>query len=353
MLRRLATTSITIRKHTMTAASLPSTHNVVLHEEHGEYEVIKFTSVPAPKISSPHDIIVKNSYAGINFIEAYFRKGVYKAPLPYTFGREASGEVVAIGDSVTNLAVGDKIAYLSAGTFAQYTKIQDSLFRYIKLPTDVTDEDLKTYGSVFLQGLTALTFVHDAYAVQPNDYVLVWAAAGGVGRLLVQLITELGGKVIALASSQEKLDLAKGLGAKYVINYTTEDVVARVKEITNGEGVAATFDSVGKDTFETSLNSLKRKGTFVSYGNSSGPVTPFPLGVLSAKNIRILRPSLFGYIDTKQEWDFYSQKLLDLIKEGKLDFEISKTYDLKDYVQAAKDLESRKTTGKLTLKIPQ
>ncbi|EGW32953.1 uncharacterized protein SPAPADRAFT_60291 [Spathaspora passalidarum NRRL Y-27907] len=333
--------------------SLPSTHHVVLHEENGEYEVIKYTSVPTPTITTPHDIIVKNAYAGINFIEAYFRKGIYKAPLPYIFGREASGEVVAVGDAVNNLSVGDKIAYLSPGTFAQYTKIEDSHFRHIKLPANASDEDLKIYGSVFLQGLTALTFVHEAYPVQAGEYILVWAAAGGVGKFLVQLISNLGANVIALASTKEKLDIAKDLGAKYVINYKEEDVVARVKEITNGEGVAASFDSVGKVTFETSLNALKRKGTFVSYGNSSGPVTPFPLSVLTPKNVRLLRPSLNGYIETQQEWDFYSKKLLELIEQGKVKFDVSKTYDLKDYVQAAKDLEGQKTTGKLTLKIPQ
>ncbi|KAG7663698.1 ZTA1 [[Candida] subhashii] len=338
----------------MTAITLPSTQKAVFHEEIGEYDVLKYDDVPTPTIESSHDIIVKNAYAGVNFIEAYFRKGIYKAPsLPYVFGREASGEVVAIGNDVKNLAVGDKIAYLSANTFAQYTKIDDSLFRYIKLNSDASDEELKVHGSIYLQGLTALTFINEAYKVKQGDYILVWAAAGGVGKILVQLISQLGAHVIAIASTPEKLQAAKELGAEYLINSSTDDIVAKVQEITNGQGVDASFDSIGKDTFETSLSSIKRKGTFVSYGNASGPVTPFPLAVLSPKNIKIVRPQLFAYIDTPEEWKHYSQELLKLIEQGKLKFDISKTYELKDYPQAAKDLEGRKTTGKLTLKIPQ
>lgn len=332
---------------------LPPTHKAVFHEANGEYEVIKYDDVPTPQIESSHDIIVKNAYAGVNFIEAYFRKGIYKAPLPYVFGREALGEVVAVGEDVKNLQVGDKIAYLSPNTFAQYTKIDDSLFRYIKLKPDANDEELKTYGSIFLQGLTALTFINEAHQVKKGEYILVWAAAGGVGRILVQMISQLGAHVIAVASTPEKLAIAKELGAEYLINSTTDDVLAKVHEITNSEGVEASFDSVGKDTFETSLNALKRKGTFVSYGNASGPVTPFPLTILSPKNIKVIRPQLFGYVGTPEEWNSYAQELLKLVEDGKVKFDISKTYDLKDYVQAAKDLEGRKTTGKLTLKITQ
>ena len=186
------------------------------------------------------------------------------------------------------MKVGDKIAYLSPNTFAQYTKITDDNYKYIKLPDSSTDEDLKKYGSIFLQGLTALTFVNEAYKVEKGDYVLVWAAAGGVGKFLVQLISQIGAHVIAVASTNEKLEIAKSLGAEYLINSSTDDIVAKVKEITNNEGVAASFDSVGKDTFDISLTSIKRKGTFISYGNSSGPVTPFPLSILSPKTLNLL-----------------------------------------------------------------
>lgn len=334
-------------------SSLPESQKVVLHNENGEFDVIEYVDYPTPKIEGSHDIIIKNAYAGINFIEAYFRKGIYKAPLPYVFGREASGEVVAVGNDVKNLNVGDKIAYLSPNTFAQYTKITDDNYKYIKLPDNATDDDLKIYGSIFLQGLTALTFVNEAYKVEKGDYILVWAAAGGVGKFLVQLISQIGAHVIAVASTDEKLEIAKSLGAEYLINSSQDDIVAKVNEFTKGEGVAASFDSIGKDTFDTSLNSIKRKGSFISYGNASGPVTPFPLAILSPKNIKLARPQLNAYIGNAEEWDHYSKELLKLVEDGKLKFEIFKTYDLKDYVQAAKDLEGRKTAGKLTLKIPQ
>ncbi|CAI5758101.1 unnamed protein product [Candida verbasci] len=335
--------------------TLPETQSVVLHKEHGDYNVISYVEdYPTPKIESPNDIIIKNFYSGVNFIEAYFRKGIYKAPLPYIFGREASGEIVAIGSNVKNLRVGDKVAYLSSSTFAQFTKVNvESFYQYIKLDSSITDEELKIQGSIYLQGLTALTFINEAYKVQKGDYNLVWAAAGGVGKTLVQLISQIGAHVIAIASTDEKLQQVKELGAEYLINSTNEDVLQRVLDITNGKGVEAVFDSVGKDTFKTSFDSLARKGTFISYGNSSGQVPPLTINILSAKNIRLLRPQLNAYIATKEEWKHYSEELLDLINQGNLKFEISKTYDLKDYAQAAKDLESRKTTGKLTLKIPQ
>ncbi|KAI5952340.1 ZTA1 [Candida jiufengensis] len=334
---------------------IPKTQSAVYINELGEYDKIKFdNSIPTPKIESSNEIIVKNYYAGINFIEAYFRKGIYPVgKFPYVFGREASGEVVAVGDDVKNLKVGDKIAYLSPGTFAQYTKITTNDHKYIKLPANSTDEDLKIFGSLLLQGLTALTFINEAYKVQKGDNILVWAAAGGVGKILTQLITNLGANVIAIASTDEKLKLAKENGAKYLINSSTDDIEGKVKEFTNGKGVDASFDSVGKDTFKTSLNSLKRKGTFISYGNSSGPVENFGLGILTPKNIKLARPTLNSYIVTQEEWDHYSQELLKLYKEGKFKFDIYKTYDLKDYKQATQDLEGRKTHGKLTLKIPQ
>lgn len=337
------------------SSSIPQTQKVVLFNDTGDFDKIEYvTDFPTPTIDSGHDIIVKNSYAGINFIEAYFRKGIYPiSQKPYVFGREASGEVVAIGSRVSNFKVGDKIAYLSPSTFAQYTKITDDNFKYVKLPSLATDKDLEVYGSILLQGLTALTFVHEAYKVQKGDFVLVWAAAGGVGKILVQLISQIGAHVIAIASTEEKLQLAKSYGAEYLIDANSESIDQQVNEITKGKGVAASFDSVGKDTFYTSLNSLARKGTFVSYGNSSGPVTPFPLALLSPKNTKLLRPQLNAYIATPEEWNHYSRWLLDLYQLGKLKFDIYKVYDLKDYKQAAQDLEGRKTHGKLTLKIPQ
>lgn len=337
------------------SVQLPSKQKAALTEKIGDsVEVIQYTDIDTPQITSPTDVIIKNKYAGVNYIESYFRKGIYPiASFPYIFGREASGIIAAVGDKVTKYKVGDKVAYVNPSTFAQYSKIDESKVQVLKLPESIGDDQLKLYGSFFIQGLTALTFVHEAYEVKKNDFILVWAAAGGVGQILVQLGRLIGANVIAVASTNEKLDIAKGLGAKYLINSSKDDVLARVKEITNDNGVAASFDSVGKDTFEISLAALARKGTLVSFGNSSGTVDPLSINRLSAKNIKLARPTVMNYVVTQDEWDFYTEKFLKYIKDGDIKVEITKTYPLSQYKQAATDLESRKTTGKLALEIPQ
>lgn len=337
----------------MSSTSLPKTQKVVLFEETGaSVDVIKYVDWDTPQITSPDDVIVKNKYVGINFIESYFRKGIYPSQKPFIFGREGTGVVAAIGDNVTNFKVGDKVSFLSSPNFTQFTKLQN-LVHVLKLPENTTDEELKQHAALLLQGLTALTFIEESYHVEKGDFILVWAAAGGVGQILTQLISNLGGHVIAIASTPEKLNIAKSLGAEYLINSSTDDIVAKVKEITNGAGAIASFDSVGKDTYQISLDSLARKGTFISYGNASGPIPPLPIAQLGALNRKILRPVLNHYITTNQEWDYYSNKLLNFVKSGKLKVNIFNTYPLSDYKKATTDLESRKTTGKLILEVPQ
>lgn len=334
--------------------ALPKTQKVVLFDKVSDtWETIKYQDYPTPQIESDQDVIIKNKYAGINFIESYFRKGIYPtASFPSVFGREASGTVAAVGDKVTKFKVGDKVAYLSGKTFAQYTKIDSSHPQVIRLPQTISDENLKKFGAILIQGLTARTFVDEAFKVEKDQFVLVWAAAGGVGQILIQLAHARGAHVIAIASTDEKLQIAKSLGAEYLIK-GSDDIVAKVEEVTGGKGVDVSFDSVGKDTFETSLAAIKRKGTFISYGNSSGAVPPFPITRLSAKNIKIARPTLFNYIATEEEFEHYSKDLLELIESGKLVFDITKTYPLEEYSQATQELEARKTTGKLVLEIPQ
>lgn len=332
--------------------SLPKTQKAILIEENGDLDVLKYVDYDTPQPSAD-DIIIKNKFSGVNFIEGYFRTGVYPAPLPYILGREATGVVVEVGKNVTNYKPGDKVAYLGSPNFCQYTKLSSSHVAVLKLPENTSDEKSKLYAGSLLQGLTALTFINEAYEVKKGDYILVWAAAGGVGRILTQLISGLGAHVIALASSAAKLEIAKSDGAEFLINSTTDDVVAKVKEITNNKGVQASFDGVGKDSFEASFELLTRKGTLVSFGNASGVVPPFSITRLSAKNIKIARPQLFGYVTTPEEWKHYSTELYKLIDSGKLKIDISKTYPLSDYKQAAADLEGRKTTGKLVLEIPQ
>lgn len=334
--------------------SIPKTHHVSLFKETSpSVDAIIYTEIDAPQITGPHDVIVKNKYAGVNFIEGYFRKGTYDVPTPYVFGREAAGVVAAVGDKVQKYQVGDKIAYLSPGSFAQYTKLPESHVQASKLSAETTDEQLKLYAATLLQGLTALTFVHEAYEVKKGDYILVWAAAGGVGQSITRYTSALGAHVIAVASTEEKLKIAKDLGAEFLVNSLTEDVLARVKEITNGVGVAASFDSVGKDTWDITYNAVARKGTIVSFGNASGVVPPVALFTLTPRNLRLLRPLLMGYLQTAEEWDHYSKLLQDSLKAGLVSDSVFKTYPLSEYKQAATDLEGRKTTGKLVLEIPQ
>lgn len=328
---------------------------VILIEETSEsFDVLQYADFPRPEISSPTDVIIKNKYSGINFIEAYFRKGIYPSKKPYVLGREAAGEIVEVGENVKDYTVGDKVAYISnGGTFAQFTKVDSSAAHILKLKNDASDELLKVYGSALILGLTALTFVDHAYKPEKGDNILVWAAAGSVGRYLVQLISSRGANVIAVASTDEKLNIAKKLGAKYLINSSKDNVSEKVAEFTKGKGVQCSFDSIGKDTFETSLEALAVKGTFVSFGNASGVVPPFSLQRLTQKNLKVLRPQLFPYLSDEGSWEKYSQKLLELIENKSIDIEITKEYPLSDYKIAAAELEGRKTTGKLVLKIPQ
>lgn len=203
-----------------------------------------------------------------------------------------------------------------------------------------------------LQGLTALTLIRESYAVQKGDAVLVHAAAGGVGLLLLQLLRALGaGVIIATASTAEKLALAVENGATHTINYSSEDWVVRVSEITGGVGVAAVFDGVGKDTFEGDLQVLARRGTLASFGNASGQVPPFSIARLSAKNIKVLRPSLFAYLTTREEFVGYADEFLGLVKEGKVKVRVHKVYELEQAEQAHRDIEGRGTTGKLVYKL--
>lgn len=332
--------------------SIPKTQKAAYANAVSEsVEGIIYGDVESPQISGPEDIIIKNKYAGINFIESYFRKGLYPATFPYIFGREAAGVVAAIGDNVTKYKVGDKVAYLSASTFAQYTKAKQSDLRIKKLPDSASDDVLKFWASALVQGLTAITFVHEAYEVKKGDYILVWAAAGGVGQIITQYTSNLGAHVIAVASTDEKLALAKLLGADYLIKLS-DDVAAKVKEITGGAGAIASFDGIGKDTFQTSLDALARKGTLVSYGNASGLVPPFAITTLSSKNIKVLRPTVFNYIYTPEEWEHYAALLEKSFEDKVVKLDIQ-TYPLSEYKEATTALEGRKTTGKLVLEIPQ
>lgn len=332
--------------------SLPATQKAAFAPQLSEsVDGIVYGDIETPKIESPDDVIVKNKYAGVNFIESYFRKGIYPAQFPYVFGREAAGHVVAVGANVTRFQPGDVVAYLSPRSFAQYTKFSQNHVQVRRLASDVLDAQLRLWGSLLVQGLTAITFAHEAYEVKKGDFILVWAAAGGVGQILTLYAAHLGAHVIAVASTDEKLAIARSLGASYVIRLD-EDVAKRVLEITGGVGVAASFDGIGKDTFEASMASLARKGSMVSYGNASGVVPPVSINRLSAKNIKLLRPQVFGYVTTAEEWEHYTNILQEALDKNVIDVKTT-VYPLEEYREAAAALEGRKTTGKLVLAIPE
>lgn len=334
--------------------SIPKTHFVAIAEETSDSpDVVQYKEVEAPQITGPHDVIIKNKYAGVNFIESYYRKGIYPAEFPYVFGSEASGVVAAVGAEVKDLKVGDKVFYLSRQTFAQYTKVVfDGKFHTIHKVDDDTPEDkLKLLGSILTQGLTAITFAHEAHPVKKGEFVAIWAAAGGTGQAFTQIVNSLGGRVIAFASTDEKLQIAKSLGAEFLINSLDPDLVKKVKEITGGAGVDVIFDGVGKAVVDTNFEIVKRKGSFVSFGKASGLIPPISIYRLTQKNVKFFSPTMFNYVAEKEEWDHYSKILIDLVNSGKLKFTIE-TYPLKDYVKATTALENRKTTGKLVLEIP-
>ncbi|KAF3003563.1 NADPH:quinone reductase [Curvularia kusanoi] len=333
-----------------TMSSLPKTMKAVVIEKTGGTDVLQYkTDVPVPEPKGD-EVLIKNEYIGINYIDTYFRSGVYNPPsFPYILGREGAGTIAALGPSAhSDLTVGARVAYMGQNAYAEYTPASST---YVTtLPDSI---DAKIGAAAPLQALTALTLIREAYAVQKGDWVLVTAAAGGVGLWLCQLLKAVGARTIATASTEEKRELAKQNGAEIVLGYYAEDrdqFVKKVLEITGGEGVHAVFDSVGKDTFDSSLAVVRRKGTMVSFGNASGPVTGFSLARLSAKNVKLLRTTLFNYIATREEFQQYSKELWGFIEKDGLNVKIHDIYPLEDIKRATEDIEGRKTTGKLLLK---
>ncbi|KAI5862135.1 NAD(P)-binding protein [Durotheca rogersii] len=327
-------------------ASLPSTQKGVVINKTGGTDVLEYkTDLPVPAPAAGQ-VLVKNDYLGINYIDTYFRTGLYKpAQFPYVLGREAEGTIVkAGGGELYGLKEGDRVVWLGEAAYAEYTAVPAD--KVYKIPDGIPP---KVAAAALLQGLTALSLVREAYHVEKGDWVLVHAAAGGTGLLLVQLLKAIGANTIGTASTPEKVELARRAGATHVINYSVEDVKAKVLELTGGAGVAAVLDGVGKATFDLSLESVARKGTLVSFGNASGAVPPFAIARLSARNTRLLRPTLFNYIATRAEFEAYAADLFGFAARGELDFRIHDTYPLSEIARAHADLEGRRTAGKLLL----
>jgi NADPH2:quinone reductase len=290
--------------------------------------------------------VLKLAAAGINFIDVYQREGRYKVPLPFTAGQEGAGTVTAVGSEVKSLKVGDRVAWTSVqGGYAEYAAIPAD--KLVKVPQGVTDQQA---AAAMLQGMTAHYLCYSTYSVKRGDTVLVHAAAGGVGLLLVQMCHNLGARVIGTVSTEEKAKLARDAGADEVILYTQSDFETETRRLTDGKGVNAVFDSVGKTTFEKGLNTLKPRGMMVLFGGSSGAVPPFdPLTLASKGSLFLTRPTLGHYTATRDELESRADAVFGMIAAGKLKLRIEHTYPLAQAQQAHRDLEGRKTTGKLLL----
>jgi len=313
----------------------------------GGPEVLTYEDVELAE-PGPGEVRIRNHAIGLNFIDCYFRTGLYKAPaLPFIVGHEGAGEVVAVGPGVTGFHPGDRVAYyLNLGAYA--TERNAPADRLVKLPDFITYEQAAV---LMLKGLTTFYLLHKTFAVGPGHRILIHAAAGGVGSLACQWAKALGATVIGTAGSREKADLALANGCDHVILYREEDVAARVKQISRGELCDVVYDGVGKDTFQGSLKSLKRRGLFVSFGNASGPVPPFNLAELNAHgSLFATRPKLADHIVTRAELMEGADALFAAVISGTLHIPINRAYALKDAAKAHIDLESRVTTGASVLK---
>lgn len=333
-----------------TSTSIPSKMRAVQIMKQGGLDVLEDREADVPK-PGPNDILIKVNKAGVNFIDTYQRSGLYKIEkFPYTLGQEAAGKVVAVGESQKGkgLEVGDRAITYFGGSFAEYVSVPRA--RITKVPDAVNDTDAV---ASCVQGLTAWTLVRETYSVKKGDWVLVHAAAGGVGLLLCQMAKHLGAHVIGTTSSEEKAEEAKKNGAEHMINYAKENTVERVLEITNGQGVQAIFDGVGKDTWEDDFKMIARKGTIATFGNASGAVEPFAPLKLAGKNVKVARPTLVNYVYTQEEFETTYAELFDLIAKGIVKFKIHGEYNLsaQGIRQAQEDITSRKTSGKLIVNV--
>jgi NADPH2:quinone reductase len=317
---------------------------IQIHETGGP-EVLKLADLPIPQ-PGPGQVLIRIEAIGVNFIEIYFRKGVYKAALPLTPGSEAAGTVEELGPGVTGFAAGDAVASTSVlGSYAEYALVPAA--QLVKMPDGLSMEQA---AAALLQGMTAHYLAFSTFPLKKGDTCLVHAGAGGVGLLLTQMAARIGAHVITTVSTVEKAELSREAGASEVILYTEEDFVTEVKRLTGGKGVDVVYDSVGKTTFEGSLNCLRPRGLVALFGGSSGPVPPFDLIQLSGKgSLFVTRPTLWHYIATRAELEWRAGDVLGWASKGELKLRTEYVYDLAEAAQAQTDLEGRKTTGKILL----
>jgi NADPH2:quinone reductase len=300
-------------------------------------------SIPKPKAN---EAVVKIAASGINFIDVYFREGRYPATLPFVDGQEAAGTVTEVGSEVKSVKPGDRVAYSNViGSYAEYAAVPAE--RLVQVPDKISDQQA---AAAMLQGMTAHYLINTTYPLKKGETALIHAAAGGVGLLLVQMAKNIGARVIGTAGSEEKAKLARDAGADEVIIYTNQDFEAETKRLTENKGVHVVYDGVGKSTFEKGLNVLRPRGYMVLFGGASGAVSPFDLIALSQKgSLFVTRPSLVHYIATRQELEHRSSDVFNMIVAGKLKLRVGQVYKLEEVQQAHRDLEGRKTTGKILL----
>ena len=312
----------------------------------GGPEVMRWEKVGTGDTPPSGQVRVRHHAIGVNFIDTYYRSGLYPVELPAGVGEEAAGVIEAVGDNIAEFKAGDRVAYVNGPLHpvGAYSEVRDiSVDRLIKLPDAI---DFQTAAAMMLRGLTAQYLLRRIHRVLPGETILFHAAAGGVGLIACQWAKALGYQLIGTAGSDAKCELAKANGAAHVINYSKEDFAARVKDITGGKGVKVVYDSVGKDTWEKSLDCLSPFGLMASFGNASGPVDPFSPGILGPKgSIYVTRQTLFSHIVTRESTQAMADDLFEAVTSGKVKIHIDQTYPLADIAQAHRDLEARKTTG--------
>ena len=311
----------------------------------GGPEVLELAELPIP-VPGPGQVLIRIEAIGVNFIEIYFRKGTYKAALPLIPGSEAAGTIEELGSGVNGFKIGDMVASVAVlGSYAEYALVPAA--QLVKVPAGLSPEQS---AAALLQGMTAHYLAFSTYPLKAGETALVHAGAGGVGLLLTQMAARIGARIITTVSSEAKAELSREAGASDAIIYTEQDFEAEVKRLTQGKGVDVVYDSVGKTTFEKSLNCLRPRGLLALFGGSSGPVPPFDLIQLSSKgSLYVTRPTLWHYVATRSELELRAGEVLDWAARGELKLRTEHVYSLTDAAQAQTDMETRKTTGKILL----
>lgn len=320
------------------------THAIRIHELGGP-EVLRWEEIATPA-PGPGQVLVRNEAVGLNFIDTYFRSGLYKTQLPFTPGNEGAGVIEALGDGVEGFKVGDRVAYVDPiGSYAE--RVIRPAARLVKLPDGISSE---TAAAMMLKGLTAEYLLRHTYEVKPGDWILMHAAAGGVGQILCQWAAHLGAHVIGTVGSEAKRAIAEQAGCDHVIVTAGQDFAPEVRALTGGEGVAVAYDGVGADTFDGSMRSVRKRGLAVAFGAASGPIPPIDVQLLNSYgSIYITRPTLFAYAGTTDELRASAAALFDVVADGAVRISPPRSYALSDAASAHRDLEARKTTGSVVL----